>query len=136
MARAIGIDYGKVRTGIAVTDPLRIICSPLTTIPTGTLESFLDKYISEEKVDDIIFGEPLHSDGTPTAIHAPMMEFVEKLKKKYPNISIHLQDEAFSSVEAKKVIASSGFKKQKRRDKSLVDKVSASLILREFLEMF
>ncbi|MBL0190322.1 MAG: Holliday junction resolvase RuvX [Saprospiraceae bacterium] len=131
----MGIDYGKVRTGIAVTDPLRIICSPLTTLPTGTLESFLDKYISEEKVDDIIFGEPLHSDGTPTAIHAPMMEFVEKLKKKYPNISIHLQDEAFSSVEAKR-ITSSKFKKQKRRDKSLVDKVSASLILREFLEMF
>lgn len=134
MARVLAIDYGTKRTGIAVTDPLKLIASPLETISTDTLFAFLAGYLAKEEVETIVVGEPLHADGKPTPIHHLVMGVVRKLRKSFPHLNIELQDEAFSSEEARKVILQSGAKKQKRRDKSLVDKVSAAIILSEYLE--
>lgn len=134
MARILGIDYGMKRTGIAVTDPLQIIASSLDTIPTGELMDFLKKYLSEEEVECVIFGEPLHKDGNPTHVAEAIYKFIKKVNKAFPDLRIELQDERYSSVEAKKIIFNSGAKKKKRRDKALVDKVSAALILEEWMQ--
>ena len=133
MARIIGIDYGLKRTGIAVTDPLQIIASSLETVPTEELMDFLKKYIAEEEVEAIIFGEPLHKDGNPTHVAKAIYKFIKKVNKEFPDLKVDLQDERYSSAEAKKVILNSGAKKKKRRDKALIDKVSAALILEEWM---
>ncbi len=134
MARIMGIDYGTKKIGIATTDPLQIICSPLTTVPTPEIFDFLAKYIAEEDVEGIVVGESLNLDGTPSQIAHFVVGFVRKLKKLYPNLTIATQDERFTSVDARKIILQSGAKKKKRRDKSLVDKVSASLILQRYMD--
>jgi putative Holliday junction resolvase len=134
MGRVLGIDYGTKKIGIAATDPLQIICSPLTTVETTKVFEFLDKYLSEEAVEAIVVGESLNTDGTPSQIAHLVLGFVRKLKKLYPAIEVHMQDERFTSIEARQIILKSGAKKKKRRDKTLVDKVSASLILQLFME--
>ena len=134
MARIIAIDYGTKKTGLATTDPLQIICSPLTTVPTGELYDFLEKYIKDEEVEAIVVGEPLNTDGSPSQIAHFVVGLVRKLRKRYPDIPVHLQDERFTSQEARQIILQSGLKKKRRRDKTLVDKVSASLILQAFLD--
>lgn len=134
VARIIGIDYGTKRTGIAVSDPLQIIASGLDTIPTNELMSFLEKYIEEEEVECIVVGDPKHEDGSPAQIAHLVVGFVRALKKKFPEIEIATIDERYTSEEAKRIILESGAKKKKRRDKGLVDKVSAVLILQEFME--
>lgn len=134
MARVLAIDYGTKRTGIAVTDPLKLIASPLDTVSTGALLDFLQNYLAGEEVEAIVVGEPLHADGQPTQIHHLVIGLVRKLRKTYPEITIDLHDESFTSEDAKKVILQSGTRKKKRRDKSLVDKVSAALILSDYLE--
>lgn len=134
MARILGIDYGLKRTGIAVTDPLQIIASSLDTVATGELMDFLKKYIEEEEVEAIIFGEPLHKDGNPTHVAKAIYKFIKKVKKEFPDLKVELQDERYSSAEARKVILNSGAKKKKRRDKALVDKISAALILEEWMK--
>ncbi len=134
MARLLGIDYGTKRIGIAVTDPLQIIASGLTTVPTGQIFEFLEKYLVEEDVEAIIIGEPLHADGRPAQIAHLVVGFVRKLKKLYPDTRIELQDERFTSVDAKQIILQSGAKRKKRRDKALVDKISAALILQAYME--
>lgn len=134
MARILGIDYGTKRIGLAVTDPLQIIATGLETVPTEDIFNFLDAYFSQEEVEAIIIGDPLNLDGSPGKLTPRITEFLNRFKKKYPKIAIEKMDERFTSVDAKKIILESGAKKKKRRDKSLVDKVSAVLILQEFLE--
>jgi len=134
MSRIISIDYGGKRTGLAVTDPLQIIATGLDTVATKELWEYLQSYISQEEVSEIIMGEPRHKDGNPTHLTPEIHKFAEKLNKKYPDIPITFVDESFSSVRAKEIILKSGAKKKKRRDKALVDKISAVLLLQEYLE--
>ena len=134
MARILAIDYGTKKTGLAVSDPLQIIASGLDTIPTAEVFDFLENYLKEEDVESIVIGEPLYPDGNPAQIHHLVVGFKRKLEKLYPKMEISFQDESFTSEEAKMIIRKSGVKKKKRRDKNLVDKVSAVLILQEFME--
>lgn len=134
MARIMGIDYGTKRIGLAVTDPLQIIATGLDTVAAADIFGYLEKYLAVEEVELFVVGDPLNLDGTP-AQSAPMAnEFVAALNKKYPNIKTVRQDERFSSVEAKQAILKSGAKKKKRRDKALVDKISAVIILQDYLQ--
>lgn len=130
----MGIDYGAKRTGIAVTDPLQLIASGLTTIPTGEVFDFLENYLKNEPVEKIVVGEPLHEDGKPAHIAHLIVGFVRNLKKKFPEVEIVTHDERFSSVAALDIIRQSGIKQKKRRDKSLVDKIAAALILEDYLK--
>lgn len=133
MGRILAIDYGLKRTGIAVTDPLQIIASGLTTVETGTLMDFLIRYCQTENVERFVVGLPLHPDGNPAQIAPQVDAFVEKMKKQFPDIPITRQDERYTSNDAKKIILQSGIKKQKRRDKALVDKVAAAIILEQYM---
>ncbi len=133
MARILGIDYGTKRTGLAVTDPLQLIVSGLETVPTHTLLDFIKKYCAEEVVEFFVVGEPMHLDGNPGQIMPEIKGFVRKLSKLFPDKPVILHDERFTSEEAKRIILESGTKKKKRRDKSLVDKISAVLILQDYL---
>ncbi len=133
MSRILGIDYGTKRTGIAVTDPLQIIASGLTTVPTHELFDFIAKYLGEEEVEAIVVGEPMYPDGNPAQIAGHVKGFVNKLRKQYPDIQVFMQDERYTSLEAKQIILQSGANRKKRQDKSLVDKVSAALILEDYL---
>lgn len=130
----MAIDYGTKRTGLAVSDPLQIIASGLDTITTHELLEFLSAYFKEEEVETIVIGEPRHADGNPTKITHFVIGLERKLKKLYPEKRVILQDEAFTSADAKQIILQSGAKKKKRRDKGLVDKISAVLILQEYME--
>lgn len=134
MARILGIDYGTKRVGLAVTDPLQIIVSGLDTIETSRIMSFLEDYMAAEEVEAIVIGEPMHLDGNPAQIAAQINRFIEKVSKRFPKISLHRQDERFTSEEAKQIILASGAKKKKRRDKGLIDKISAVIILQTFME--
>lgn len=133
MSRIMGIDYGTKRTGIAVTDPLQIIASGLTTVATHELFDFIEKYLREEEVEAIVVGEPFYPDGNPAQLAPQVKGFVTKLRKLHPSIQVFMQDESYTSVTAKQVILQSGANRKKRRDKALVDKVSAALILEDFL---
>ena len=134
MAKAIGIDYGKKRVGIAISDSLQIIASALTTIDTPNIFTFLKDLLEKEEIDCFVIGEPKNLDGTPTDSTVITKEFVAKLSKKYPHISIKRIDERFTSKIAKQSILDAGIKKMKRRDKALVDKVSAAIILQSYLD--
>lgn len=133
MARIMGIDYGTKRTGLSVTDPLQIIVTGLDTVTTKDLIDYITAYCQKEEVEKFVIGEPQHTDGTPTKLHVPIKAFVKKLNKLFPAKAVVLHDEQFSSVRAKEVILKSGTKQKKRRDKALVDKVSAVLILQDYL---
>ena len=134
MAKAIGVDYGKKRVGIAISDSLQIIASALTTIDTPNIFTFLKDLLEKEEIDCFVIGEPKNLDGTPTDSTVITKEFVAKLSKKYPHISIKRIDERFTSKIAKQSILDAGIKKMKRRDKALVDKVSAAIILQSYLD--
>ena len=133
MARILGIDYGTKRTGLATTDPLQIIATALETVPTEAVKSWLENYVRTETVERFVLGEPLHEDGNPAQIHDRVLEFRDWLEKTFPDLPVVLQDERYSSVRARSVILQSGAKRKKRRDKSLVDKVSAVLILEDYM---
>lgn len=134
MGRILAIDYGTKRTGIAVSDPLRIIAGSLETVATHTLMDFLKKYIAENNVDIIVVGKPTQMNGQPSQSMQQIEPFVKRLVKEFPAIRIEWQDERFTSVLAQRAILESGVKKMRRRDKSLVDKVSATIILQSFME--
>jgi putative holliday junction resolvase len=133
MSRILAIDYGLKRVGLAVTDPLKIIVSGLPTIETKNVWDFLVSYLNKEKVEKIVFGLATHTDGSFTNIKVNIDSLVSKINKSYPELIIDFQDEAFTSYEARSLIFQSGVKKNKRRDKGLVDKVSAVLILQRYL---
>lgn len=134
MARIIGIDYGTKRIGIATTDPLQIIASPLETVATPQIFDYLTQYFFTEEVERIIVGEPKKLDDTDGDILPQVRRFVEKLNQLFPNIPVDMQDERYTSREAQRIIINSGIKKMKRRDKTLVDKISASIILEEWMK--
>ncbi len=134
MARIIGIDYGTKRVGVATTDPLQIIASPLETVPTPKIYEFLTNYFFTEEVECIIVGEPKKLDDTDADIMPQIRNLVKKLNQLFPNIPVNMQDERYTSRDAQRVIINSGIKKMKRRDKSLVDKISASIIIEEWMK--
>ena len=134
MAKVLGIDYGEKRVGVAISDSLQIIASSLTTIETKQLFLFLIELLQKEDIDRFVVGEPKNLDGTATDSTEMTENFVEKLSIKYPNIPIKRIDERFTSKIAKQSILDAGTKKSKRRDKRLVDKVSAAIILQSYLD--
>ncbi len=135
MGRIIAIDYGRKRTGIAVTDPDRIIASPLSTVPTHELIGFLTKHIEEEGVDCLVIGEPKQMDYTASEAEKYIAPFIKQVSKSFPDLKIERVDERFTSRMALQVILESGISKKGRRDKSLIDKISAAIILQTYLEM-
>ncbi len=135
MERILAFDYGIKRTGIAATDPMQIIASALTTIETPKIFDFIAEYLSKEKVECFVVGFPnLMGNNKPSHSVPYIHNFIESLKKKYPLIPVEIEDEHFSSKLAMKAMIEGGLKKMKRRDKSMIDKVSASIILSNFLE--
>lgn len=134
MARILAIDYGTKRCGLAVTDPLQLTVNGLETVHADELLGYLEGYLAREPVEAIVVGEPLHPDGQPAQIHHLVVGLVRKLKKLFPEVEVVLHDERFTSEEAKQVIRQSGARQKKRRDKALVDKVSATLILKDYME--
>jgi putative Holliday junction resolvase len=133
MARIMGFDFGLKRIGIAVTDPLQIIASPLDTVAPDKIENFLKDYLFNEEVECFVIGEPKKLDDTEADIMPQVRAFAKRLNTLFPNIPVVWQDERFTSREARQIIVQSGIKKMKRRDKTLVDKVSASLILKDWM---
>ena len=131
--RIIGIDYGSVRTGLATTDPDQLIVSGLETVETLHFKEFLHNFVSTNKIVKIVFGKPVHRDGTPTALWEAILKEAEHITNNYPEILIDFIDESFTSHEAKSIMIRSGIKKKKRRDKKTVDKISAILILQKYL---
>lgn len=133
MARILAIDFGKKRTGIAVTDELQIIASGLTTVETDQLIPFLQQYTSEEKVALFIVGKPKQMDNSDSESEVLIVPFLEKLAKKIPNIPIERVDERFTSKMAFQTMIDGGLKKKQRRNKALVDEISATIILQSYL---
>lgn len=133
MARILAIDYGKKRTGIAVTDELQIIASGLTTVDTKALIPFLKGYISKENVELFLVGEPKQMDNTASDSEKLIQPFLAKLKKHFNSIPIVRVDERFTSKMAFQTMIDSGLKKQQRRNKALIDEISATLILQSYL---
>ena len=133
MARVVALDYGKRRTGIAVTDPLRIIATGLTTVDTTDLLDFLKKYNETEEVDEIVIGQPTRHDGSFSAIEFDILQFIEKLREQLPHWKLHRINEMYTSREAMKSLIQSGVPKMKRRDKKLLDRTAATILLQEFL---
>ena len=134
MARILAIDFGLKRTGIAVTDPLKIIATGLQTVESSQLLHFLSDYFKKEEVECIVVGDPKNLDNTPSEISKEVEMLVEELKEKFPHKKIKKIDERFTSRMAQQVIYHSGLKKKDRRDKSLIDKISAVLILQTYLD--
>lgn len=135
MARILCIDYGLKRTGLAVTDPMQIIASPLTTVPTHTLFDFLASYFLKEKVEALVVGYPLQSDASDSEIVPHIKGFTGRFEKKYPEIPFYYADERFTSKMAQQALIMGGMKKKDRQVKGNTDMVSASLILQTYLEL-
>ncbi|NOY46931.1 MAG: Holliday junction resolvase RuvX [Chlorobi bacterium] len=133
MGRILAIDYGGKRTGVAVTDELQIIASGLTTVDTKELLQFLKNYTRTEKVELILIGEPKQMDYSPSESEALIRPFIAKLKKQLPDIPIQRVDERFTSKIAFQTMIDSGLKKQQRKNKALIDEISATLILQSYL---
>ena len=133
MARIIAIDYGTKRSGIAVTDELQLIASGLTTVTTKELLSFLKKYLEEEKVEAMILGEPKRMSGEASDVEVDIIRFRESITKIFPDLPIIRQDERFTSKMAFQTMIDSGIGKKKRQNKALVDQISATIILQDYL---
>jgi len=129
----LAIDFGTKRTGIAVTDPLRIIPGGLTTVATHELMQFLAGYFAKEQVDLVVVGYPTNMNGEESASMQQIRPFVDKLRKQYPDKGVVMFDERFTSVLAQKAILEAGIKKMARRNKALVDEVSATIILESYM---
>lgn len=134
MGRILSIDFGTKRCGIAVTDPERIIATGLTTIATAEIFDFLAKYLSEEPVDIIVVGDPKQLDGSDNDISAKVERLVSMLSKTYPTLQIEKVDERYTSKMAQETLIQSNTRKKKRRDKGLLDKISATIILQTYLD--
>ncbi len=134
MSRILAIDYGAKRTGIAVTDPMQMIANGLDTVATVDLFDFIKEYTSREEVEEIIVGLPRQTNGEDSENMKRITPFVNRLRKLYPDIKIDYYDERFTSVLAHKAMLESGISKKSRRDKALVDKISATIILQDYLE--
>lgn len=134
MARVLAIDYGKKRTGLAVTDPLQIIASGLETIESGALIPYLKKYFANEEVEKILIGYPLNMDDTPTHATPLVDKCIKDLNRVFPDMLVETVDERMTSKMASAAIAGMGLKKKDRQKKELIDTVSATIMLQEYLE--
>ena len=134
MSQVVAIDYGKVRCGIAATDDMQLIASALTTVETKNIFSFLEKYFSKNKVETLVIGLPTDLKGNLSEIETDILKFIEKVKELFPEVEIHRFDERFTSKMASFFISQSGKNKKQRQEKALIDKVSATIILQNFLE--
>ncbi len=133
MSKLLGIDYGKKRTGIAETDDLQIVASGLTTVKTDELFDFLASYLRENSVEKMVVGQSLDLDGNPNPIEKDILAFVNIFKSKYPDIEIIREDERYTSKMAFEAMIQGGLKRKKRRNKAMIDQVSAALILQSYL---
>ena len=133
MASILAIDYGTRRTGIAITDELKIIASGLTTVNTKELFSFLKTYVAKESVELFLVGEPKQMDNTASESEVFIVKFLSQLEKQFPNIPVKRVDERFTSKMAFQTMIDSGLKKKQRKNKALVDEISATLILQSYL---
>ena len=134
MGRILGIDYGRKRTGIAVTDPLQIVAGNLATVPTHTLMQFIKDYMSREQVERIVIGQPTQLNGEPSESMKYITPFVNRLRKELPDTPIVMYDERFTSAIAHHAMIDGGMKKSDRRDKSRVDAIAATIILNDYLQ--
>ena len=134
MGRILSIDYGKKRTGLAVTDPLRIIANGLATIPTSDIFDYLTQYVTKESVDQLVIGKPIQPNGQPSENLTRVENFVNRWRKLHPEMPIDYYDERFTSVIAHQAMIAGGVKKKTRReDKGLVDEISATIILQDYM---
>ena len=133
MARILSIDYGRKRTGIAVTDPLQIIAGGLATVSTSELFDWLQQYVSREEVERIVIGEPRQPNGQPSENLQRVQQFVNRWRKAHPELPIDYYDERFTSVLAHQAMLDGGLKKKDRQNKALVDEISATIILEDYL---
>jgi putative Holliday junction resolvase len=136
MPRIIAIDYGLKRTGLAVTDPLKIIATGLTTVESKQLISFLKNYFSKEEVELIIIGEPKNLDDTDTHATPFVQRTIKELQKNFPSIPVKTVDERFTSKMASRAMVEMGLKKKQRQNKALVDEIAATIMLQEYLKHF
>ena len=136
MGRILAIDYGTKRTGIAVSDPLRIIAGGLETVETKILERWLADYFAREQVDTIVLGKPSRMDGTPSETWRFIEPLAGRLRRAYPDKQVVFYDERFTSVIAHRVMLDSGIGKMARREKALVDKISATIILQGYMDRY
>ena len=134
MGRILAIDYGIRRTGLAVSDPLRLIAGGLTTVETKQLERFLADYFQKEQVEVIVLGKPSQMDGTPSETWRFIEPLSRRLKAAYPDKEVVFYDERFTSVLAHRAMIDGGMKKMARRDKAVVDKIAATIILEDYLQ--
>lgn len=134
MGRILAIDYGTKRIGLAVTDPLQMFASPLNTVSPGDFDRFLEEYMKREVVDAFVVGYPVQMNNKPSEALNYINPFIKKLKKAFPDKDIHLADERYTSRMALRIMIDGGVKKKDRQDKSMVDKISASIILQSFLD--
>lgn len=133
MARLLSIDYGKKRTGLAVTDPLQIIAGGLATVSTSELFAFLQDYVRREIVERIVIGEPRQADGSPSENLERVKQFVNRWKRALPDIPIEFYDERFTSVLAHRAMLDGGLRKKARQNKALVDEISATILLQDYM---
>lgn len=134
MGRILAIDYGRKRSGIAVTDPLQLIANGLTTVQTSQLIPFLKEYVSREQVERFLVGQPKQMNNEPSESMRYIEPFVNLLRKTFPSIPVEYVDERFTSVLAHRTMLEAGLKKKSRQDKALVDEISATIILQSYLE--
>jgi len=133
LARILSIDYGRKRTGLAVTDPLQIIAGGLATVSTSELFEWLQAYVAREQVERIVIGEPRQPHGQPSENLARVQQFVNRWRKAVPAVPIDYYDERFTSVLAHQAMIDGGLKKKARQDKALVDEISATIILEDYM---
>lgn len=134
MGRILAIDYGTKRTGIAVSDPLRIIAGGLVTVETKELERWLADYFTREEVSTIVLGKPMQMDGSPSETWRYVEPLAARLRRTYPDKEVCFHDERFTSVMAHRTMLESGIGRMARRNKALVDKISATIILQSYME--
>ena len=134
MDRTVGIDYGRARTGVAVSDPLAVFASPKETVPSAKIIDYLQKFAASEKVVRFVVGYPVNLDGRPAEAQADVDRFLKELGKAFPEVPVVLEDERFTSVLAHRAMIDGGMKKSERRKKESVDKISAAIILQGYLD--
>jgi putative Holliday junction resolvase len=133
MPRILALDYGTKRTGVAVTDELQIIASGLTTVETRNLLAFLKTYVAEENVEMVLVGEPKQKDGTHSNVETEILKFISKFSEIHPNLPVKRWDERFTSKMAFQTMIDSGLNKKQRRNKALIDEISATILLQSYL---
>ena len=134
MARILGIDYGRKRTGIAVTDPLQIVANSLATVPSHTVIDFIKNYVTREQVESIVVGQPSQLNGQPSESMRYIAPFLKRLQTELPQIPLIMYDERFTSSIAQQSMIDGGMKKSQRREKGRVDAIAATIILNDYLQ--